>query len=428
MSTDDLATWSATAPNAEGLPYVIRVRGWALWLSIAFYVLIAIACFAAAVWFWRSPTMSAEARVGLAAGFVLCGALLLAPIRYLLLPSFVLHADRVEKTKVNGVQVLRRDAVKGLELVGDGDNGEVLQLTPLLGRGKPMRLHRFALKDPVFQAWLDGVRDLTAEAYAASERAVLSDAKFGATPDERARRLARVQQIANAANLIAVGVFFWALVHPHPYRWAIGAAALMPWIGLAIFKLSNGLVVWTTDRTNARPGVMGPIYCGSAALALRAFLDIDLIDLWPMVAGAAAVAVLAAAVIVGGESPQSERNVRIGMGAVVIGLYVFGAATQLDAILDQSSAQVFPLVVAGKHSTSGRNASYDLDVGPWGGRPAGSLSVASSLYDEVAVGSPVCVYRYAGALKARWFSVDHCAGWKPPATPPTHVGAPRQRG
>ena len=54
----DVAVWPAIAPNANALPYEIRLRGWVLWLTAGFYGLLAIGCLVGAATLWLASVSS----------------------------------------------------------------------------------------------------------------------------------------------------------------------------------------------------------------------------------------------------------------------------------------------------------------------------------------------------------------------------------
>jgi hypothetical protein len=409
----DRIDWPAVAPNAAALPYAIQVRGWMLWLSAAFYLLAGAGCIGIAAWYWHSTPWDAISKAFVCAALCGVGLLMFAPIYYLFRPSLILYPDRIEKIGLTGSTTLERRAIKGIEVAGDSDDSQFVQLKPIDGHGKPIRMHNKGLLDPVLAEWLNGIRDLTAETYQASEAEILADPRFGGTEKDRARRLAVARRIVQGAQIVGLGVYLWAIVYPHPYLWAVGATALLPWVATLLVWTSGDLIIWSSDKATARPSVIGIIYGSVGALVLRAFLDIDLLD-WALLLAASAIAGLIAAVLLSPKQGDGGQRVWILLIiAILPAAYVYGVASQLNVVFDNSRAEAFPLVVLSKSESTGRNASYDLDVGPWADRPAGTLSITRKLYDEVPVRSTICVYRHTGWLRLRWFYVDHCDGWKP---------------
>jgi len=408
----DVAVWPAIAPNTNDLPYEIRLRGWSLWLTVGVYGLLAIGCLAGAVALWLASASSGPANPWLCVGLGLLGVLFASPVYFCFKPSIVLYPDRIEKMGLSGPQILYRTAIEGIEAAGDED--KFVRLKSASPDTKSIRLHSRALSVPVFAKWLEGMRDLTAEAFEASQAEVLADPQFGATETERARRLGLTTRLVQVASYLSYGIYLWVMVYPHPYRWAIGAAALMPLLATGLVLSSRGMVVWSNEKATARPNVVGVIWGATGALALRAFLDLDLLD-WPsLVAVSFAIGIAVAWML----APKQETAGRTLLSVLVIAVlpaaYVYGAAAQLNVMFDSSPGEVFRLGVHDHHESTGRNPTYELSVGPWGGRPAGTLSITRDLYRQVPVGSTVCVYRHAGLLKIRWFYVDHCADWKAP--------------
>ena len=81
-----------------------------------------------------------------------------------------------------------------------------------------------------------------------------------------------------------------------------------------------------------------------------------------------------------------------------------------DALLDHSRGQMYRTQILGKHFTSGRNRSYNLQVEPWANAEgAQQLRVSRDLYVQVNVGDSVCIVLHPGALGVRWYHVTACA-------------------
>ena len=101
----DATDWPAIAPNADDLPYEIRLRGWALWRTVAFYLIFGTICLGAPAWLlWAAHSRLAQtaptAIVVGAFGFLFVGALGLGfyVLAYAALSAdFRLHPDRIEE-------------------------------------------------------------------------------------------------------------------------------------------------------------------------------------------------------------------------------------------------------------------------------------------------------------------------------------------
>ena len=409
----DVAAWPATAPNANALPYELRLRGWRLWLNAAGYGLAALACFAGAVVFWLASLSGDRVGMWLCVGLAALGAVLAAPVYFSFKPILTLYPDRIEKTGLFGTQTLYRSMIEGAQAADEG--GKFLLLKSASPAAKSMRLSTGWLSDPTFATWLGGMRDLSAEAFQASEAEILADSRLGSSEAERARRLLSARRLVQIATYLSFAVYLWVFVYPAPYRWAIGAAACMPLFAGALVWTSRGLIVWGGQKTSARPSVMGVVWGSTAALALRAFLDIHILDWLTLVEVAAVIGICFAWPLTPHQEGAGRTLITVLAIALLPAAYVYGAAAQLNRMLDPSPAAVFQLVVRDHHVSSGRSTTYDITVDAWGDQPAGTLSIPGDLYREAPVGSTVCVYRHTGWLKLRWFYVDHCEGWTPPA-------------
>ncbi len=95
--------------------------------------------------------------------------------------------------------------------------------------------------------------------------------------------------------------------------------------------------------------------------------------------------------------------------AVAAFAYGYCAGMILDAGLDRSTPQIYPVTVLGKYESRARGTSWYLNVSPWGPRTgAGHVPVSPARYRATRPGDTVCVYLKSGALGVAWYAADSC--------------------
>ncbi len=400
----------AVAPNGFDLPYAVRRSGWELAGGVALNGLgVAVGLAVAFVLFHRGPSAASPiGLVGVAAAVVFGWSLW-----RLRLPCVVFHEDRLETPAFFGTRSLFRRDILGVGRNISSRYGSYFLIYPKAGMGAPVQLKARLRDDRVVGPWLAGATDPQARAVEADRAAVLADPRYGATETERAARLDIAKKAMMAFNIACLGGAAWLgfLGALDPAMVGVAIAVLV--VGAAVVAASNGLVVWVATW-KARPGAVGAL-APVAALCLRAFLTVDVLDARPLIwtaalAGVAAVGVLLARPI----AALGARGAAVG-SAVFVGLATYCAGVLADVAFDTAPARVFPTIVRDKHVSHGRSTSYHLSLAPFAGRPDEDVSVSSERYDRTGVGGLVCAAIHPGALRVGWLEIKDCpAGARAP--------------
>src|SRR5262249_54220567 len=96
---------------------------------------------------------------------------------------------------------------------------------------------------------------------------------LGATPDERARTVARARQTCRLLNVITIAVGAWGLLYPWPYPLVMAVLAILPWVAVYVTSRYPGVVVINQRRGDPRPGVGIPFILPGFVLTLRVIND-----------------------------------------------------------------------------------------------------------------------------------------------------------
>jgi hypothetical protein len=340
--------------------------------------------------------------------FVGIGACLLVAIKA---GRIALYEDAIELVELGrGKRRARRDEIAGMRIV-PLQYGYQQYVFELRGGKKPLKLTWVHEIDPVLQSWLDAIPNLDAEDRAGAEAELLRSEALGADEDERVRTLNRARRVAYVLNGISVATCVWGWLYPRPYLVAIVALGVIPLVGIATFLGGRGRYSFDGNRNDPRPSLGVTVMCPGLVLALRAILDVQVLDWTRLLVGAAVGGLTLVVAIAVGE--RTRKFWVLALIAPIISGYPWGALCLANALLDRGLPEVFEVAVRGKHVSGGKQTSWELELDPWGPvlEPK-DASVSEPLYDAVSVGDRVCVALYPGALGARWYDVGRCGEGK----------------
>lgn len=338
-------------------------------------------------------------------GFAALGAYLLAALR---VGRIVLYEDAIEFVELGrGHRRLRRDEIAGRRLRAM-QYGQMQLVLELRGGRKPVKVHWAHESDAVLDAWLFAIPDLDAEDRARAESELLRSPALGRDEAERRRTLQRARKIARALNGVAIAAAAWGWFYPRPYRVAIATLAVLPLVGLALLLGGRGRYAFDSVKTDARASVIVSVVGPGLVLAMRSISDLRVID-WERLLFAAAVLGAGLVVAVAAGDRKARKPWVLLLLAPLVFAYPWGGLSLANALLDRGVPQMFRVPVRGKHVTTGKHTSWDVELDPWGPvTERKRVDVGRGLYRSVEIGDRVCVALRPGALGARWFVVLTC--------------------
>ena len=400
------AGFPAVAPNASKLPYDVRLKHWRLAGAVALNLLGLVAASAVAVrTLMAGPPRSAAQTfidlsiLGLA---VFCGLRL---IRFKD-PELRLFADRLVRPGLFSSRELSRSDIAGVSKTFSSRSGSYFNIVPQPGRGDILSLAASLRDDPVFAEWLSGAPDPAGVAKAADRASVLADYRYGANERERAARLVLANRAVIGLSVACAAAAAWIGFFNPPALVSLGLAAACIIAAYALVTAFHGLVVWLPSG-GVRPSPLAALI-PAGALSLRGIFTIHLLATDPLMIAAGVVGTGAALASYQWRNASISRlHVHLVVGGFAAVL-AYGAGAYLDALSTKSPVGSYVVAVQDKSVSRGRSTSYYLDLAPWGDQPARSVRVSSALYDQVDVGSNVCIDRYRGDLRVPWFNVGLC--------------------
>jgi hypothetical protein len=185
-------------------------------------------------------------------------------------------------------------------------------------------------------------------------------------------------------------------------------AGTMPILAGVAVATSRNLITFVDEKGDARPSVSTAFWVSALTLALRTFLDIEIIDIGLFIVGVSLLSLGLASIAIVSARPSGKKiNALLG-SAFMLAVYFYGVIGQANQILDAANPAVHRVMVTGKSAGSGQHRSYDFDITAWGEQPAGQVSVTEPFYNRTAKGATICIYQYPGWMHIRWYDIADC--------------------
>jgi hypothetical protein len=345
-------------------------------------------------------------------GIALC--LLAVPVycvTYAMKGRLTLEAQAIEVRKAFTTRRLQRSEILGRRLT-QGRSTSYPVIVPKTGAPLIIERSTFGLDDR-FNAWFNALPDLDAQERAQTLAMVERDATLGGNAQERLATLEKAKQAAKVLNLLPMGLLFWSFVYPRPYAAIVACAALLPWVAVVLVWAKPGLFQLDGKKGDVRPNLAGLLIMPPLVLAMRALLDVTLIDLrqlflWGFVLGLPlCVAILAA--------PKAASKTSAKPWALPLLMLPFmmaygcGLLALTDAMWDSAKPEVFQTAITGKDVSRGKTTTYYLHLAPWSKTiDEDRIAVSRAYYEAVDTGDAVCVRLHPGKFGLRWMQVGGC--------------------
>jgi hypothetical protein len=316
----------------------------------------------------------------------------------------VLRGDTIELVELGAPRRLRMADIEGVRI--QQTQNVTLVLVPRQRGVKPMKLGSYFRFDAAFERWLDALPNLDAADTERKLQEIAVAPELGRNEGERLERLERARRFAKPLSLAGFAVSLWAMFFPRPYMEAIAVTAAVPLLALLVLFRGRGLWRVDEDKNDPHPSVFVPLCIPGLALALRALLDFQLVEVRQALepAGVGAMALIALLLI-------ADRSLRAKRWFTLILLpfvaaYSWGLVVTVNGTFDHSRPEVFSVQVLDKHVSSGKQTTYNLRLAPWGplSEPE-QVAVPRHLYERTEPGDEVQVELRPGRLGVPWYTV-----------------------
>jgi hypothetical protein len=229
----------------------------------------------------------------------------------------------------------------------------------------------------------------------------------------RARRLHIVFSPGSWLIIAAALLCGWALLYPAPYGLCISLLGTGALAALALPRLSGGY--FRLEGKGRQIGAAGQVALYlSMILAIRALVDVDMIDWKGPLLIAGACGLLFAGLGMAADPPAMRSSSRGRATGVALSLFLagvafgWGASVEADMLLDRSAPATHRLRVTEKWVVHGRSIRLHLGLAAPNGLGLDNVHVSDWLYTHTQVGEEVCVQSRGGALGFRWYWVERC--------------------
>ena len=324
-----------------------------------------------------------------------------------------IHRTKITITKD---RILKTGALKPKELLLVEAKGYVVEnkQTVILSEhsvNNKIKISEYMERRGELDIWLEeNLVNLDEKEIEAEEQQILIDEDLGVSKDERLMKLEKARKACRIVNGVATILALWTIIKPEPYDLVVSLAMLYPLAVLIVLYLFKGFIRLDEKQKTAYPNLSTALVLPALGLALRAFLDFDLLSynaMWiPIIA---VTAVLSFVFITSMKKFLQNEGSRMSKIFYIIGfmaVYSYGAVVLLNCIYDNSTTTVYTSEVLDKHTSGGKRTSYYLTLRSWGPVHENEDSdVDSQFYNVVEKGDIVSVYLNKGRLGIPWYYV-----------------------
>ncbi len=340
-------------------------------------------------------------------------------------PVLSLYPDRIEVSWLLSTRQLHQYEVSGYRIINHGWSFYEIILEPNSSLVKPVKISSILKRDDILDEWLDRFPDLDRLEADEVIAELAEDPELGADPEERLSRIDFARRVAFWLNIFVLAIVLWVLFYPRPYVVAVTVATVLPWIAIVLVGVWPHLYRLDAKNEHGRPLLMAQFLLPGIALALRGFLDYELLD-WRLPVAIGAFSGLVFAVI----AAIADRRTPLTTGAVALLLlltfpYGYGATMVLNGILDRGTPQFFPTRVQGKFVSGGEHTTYTVKLDAWGHwEEPYTLNVPREVFDQIGTRMAVCVRVNPGAFRIPYMTLDAC----PPGSSGPQTGSELKTG
>ena len=324
-----------------------------------------------------------------------------------------IHRTKITITKD---RILKTGALKTKKLLLVEAKGYVVENKQTVIRSEhsvnnKIKISEYMERRGELDTWLEeNLVNLDEKEIEAEEQQILIDEDLGVSKDERLMKLEKARKACRIVNGVATILALWTIIKPEPYDLVVSLAMLYPLAVLIVLYLFKGFIRLDEKQKTAYPNLSTALVLPALGLALRAFLDFDLLSYNAMWIPIIAVTVVLSFVFITSMKKflQNEGS-RMSKIFYIIGfmaVYSYGAVVLLNCIYDNSTTTVYTSEVLDKHTSGGKRTSYYLTLRSWG--PVNEnedTDVVSQFYNVVEKGDIVSVYLKKGSLGIPWYYV-----------------------
>lgn len=391
-------------------PRTYRVAsGWKL-LLVALGVPLALAGFLGAGYFLVAGDLAPWATAFVSTVCAAPSCLAVYGVLYALQYRVILTADAIEVVEPFRRRQLRREEIRGLQLIYTQQGISILVFVPINEQTKKLEVPLVLRTDDAFVLWYCEMPNVDRQEFRQSE-VELAQRYLDLSPKEQYRRTKRLRRLATGVNATAIALAVGAWILPSdPYHLVFAGLVAVPWVAVGMVAVFQPLYRFGARGGDEHPDLTMALITSGFILMLRALSTLETLD-WRgpvMLACAGGLALGGAAARV--DPWFRKRRWEVLLAGLLTCSYGYGAGLELNALADQSVPRVFRTEVLEKHVNEDRHwTTWYLTLKPWGPvAEADEVSVSKALYQLMRPGDTVCVLLRSGALQIEWYQVTSC--------------------
>ena len=383
-------------------------KGWAIFMYIGAPILIALFGLMLFLPFMPGEDVPVEALWFLAPISLLMIGIMILGLVDTVTGRFVIDKDRIYTKNVFNNRMLLLTEIKGFRI-----DDKYIFVEPSVPNKKRVKISTYYGKNDEIREWLyEHYSDLDLMNMIEETKEIYTNVEFGANEEMRERRLHKARKAATILNTVAIVVSVWALFYPYPYGVLLVTLLFMPVLAILLVKMFGGIIRLDAQQSlSAYPTVLYSIAIPGFILVMRAMVDYNLLEYSNTWLPSILLTILALTILLIGNKEFSFEKGReyITLVGVVIFFfcYSYGALIFTNCYFDRSTAKVIYVKVMSKWISSGKHASYYVQLEPWDKQTEPEeLSISSDLYDKLHEGQKAAVYLSKGLFDIPWVKVS----------------------
>jgi hypothetical protein len=280
-----------------------------------------------------------------------------------------------------------------------------LELQPKAVGGKLFKIPLYHRLDSMFDAWFAGIENYEVTDFNVAMEDMQKDASLGFTPDQRIKSVERARKVANALNNFSLACVCWAVFYPKPYVLVVTLVASLPWIAILVrWNYGRAFEIDGSEKTR-RANLTNIVMLPPLVLMMRAIFDANLMSPAELIIPAVIGGILMTGVMA---LIAPEIRSKSGLVSISIFMMIYCASVLpiANRLLDKTEGEKFHPMVLDKRHTEGRKHDWYLTVDSWGSYKMGNeIEVSRNLYEETAIGQPVCLVLQDGRFGFKWYYI-----------------------
>lgn len=321
--------------------------------------------------------------------------------------KLIIEKDKIINIGIFNTKKLNINNVKGFKV-----DKNYLSFFPKNKRDKKIKVSTYVGSFGELLSWSEQqFNNLDLEEFVSEEKEILENKEFGRTQEEREDSLVKAKKTTKIINTISWIVALSTWFYPHFYQIQIILCAILPIVGLIIYKTSKGLIRLDEKPNSPYPNIHSTLIIPSLTLLIRALVDFTIFDysnLWSLI-----LTIIAMFGVLILKDSNVQYDFKKGLtyltvlGTLLIsGAYAYGLLITTNAAFDESEPITYDTKILNKRISSGKSTTYYLELDKWGPQSKiDEVSVAKDIYNSKEIGDKAVVYFNNGLYKIPYYFV-----------------------